>query len=146
MTGRRAGRQISAMTKSDLIARITTSPYEQLGGAPVLRRLVDAFYDIMDSDPAAAGIRAMHGSDLTAIRGSLFDWLSGWSGGPALYNRRPDRKCIMSAHAPFPIGDAERDQWMSCMRQALTRLGLEDSVRALFEDGFSRLADALRNR
>ena len=35
------------------------TPYEMMGGADAIRRVVDRFYDIMDSDPAAAGIRAM---------------------------------------------------------------------------------------
>lgn len=134
------------MSKADLLARVTTTPYEQLGGAPALRRLVDAFYDIMDRDPAAAGIRAMHAADLTDVRGKLFDWLSGWSGGPPVYNARPDRRCIMSVHTPYAIGPAERDQWMGCMRQALAGLEIDEDVRALFEAAFARLADGLRNR
>ena len=134
------------MARTDTIELPTRSPYERLGGAPILRQLVDAFYDIMDSDPAAAGIRAMHDVDLGPIRDKLFDWLSGWSGGPPVYNARPDRTCIMSAHAPYAIGQAERDAWMGCMRAALGRLDIDDEVRALFAAAFSRLADSLRNR
>lgn len=134
------------MSNADLLTPVAVTPYEQLGGAPVLRRLVDDFYDIMDRDPAAAGIRAMHAADLSDVRGKLFDWLSGWSGGPPVYNARPDRKCIMSAHAPYAIGPAERDQWMGCMRQALAGLEIDEDVRALFEAAFARLADGLRNR
>ncbi|MDP1736343.1 MAG: group II truncated hemoglobin [Caulobacter sp.] len=134
------------MARTDTIERPAASPYELLGGAPVLRRLVDAFYDVMDRDPAAAGIRALHAADLTDIRDKLFDWLSGWSGGPPVYNARPDRKCIMSAHAPYAIGPAERDQWMACMRQALAGLEIDEEVRAMFDGAFTRLADGLRNR
>lgn len=134
------------MARTDTVERATASPYELLGGAPALRRLVDAFYDTMDRDPAAGGIRALHAADLTDIRDKLFDWLSGWSGGPPVYNARPDRKCIMSAHAPYAIGPAERDQWMACMRQALAGLEIDDEVRVMFDDAFARLADGLRNR
>lgn len=134
------------MARTDTIELPTTSPYDRLGGAPVLRRLVDAFYDAMDQDPAAAGIRAMHDPDLGPIRDKLFDWLSGWAGGPPLYNARLDRTCIMSAHAPFAIGPAERDQWMGCMRQALASLDVDQDVKSLFESAFSRLANGLRNR
>lgn len=134
------------MPKADLRPRTPATPYDQLGGAPALRRLVEAFYDIMNRDPAAAGVRAMHATDLTDVRDRLFDWLSGWSGGPPVYNARPDRKCIMSAHAPYAIGSAERDQWMGCMRQALAGLEVDEDVRALFEAAFARLADGLRNR
>ena len=33
------------------------SSYEMVGGEVMVRRVVDRFYDIMDTDPAAAGIR-----------------------------------------------------------------------------------------
>jgi len=42
--------------------------FEELGGAEKIRDLVEKFYDIMDSDPKAAGIRAMHAADLTEAR------------------------------------------------------------------------------
>ena len=65
------------MVRTDTVEHPLPSPYDQLGGAPALRRLVDGFYDAMDADPAAAGIRRMHDSDLGPIRDKLFDWLSG---------------------------------------------------------------------
>lgn len=139
-------RQILIMARTDTIELPTASPYDRLGGAPALRKLVDAFYDAMDQDPAAAGIRTMHDPDLGPIRDKLFDWLSGWAGGPPVYNARPDRTCIMSAHAPYAIGPAERDQWMACMRTALASLEVGDDVRAMFDAAFSRLSDGLRNR
>ncbi|HRD27224.1 MAG TPA: group II truncated hemoglobin [Caulobacter sp.] len=134
------------MARTDTVDLPLPSPYERLGGAPALRKLVDAFYDAMDRDPAAADIRRMHQPDLGPIRDKLFDWLSGWSGGPPLYNARPDRACIMSTHAPYVIGPAERDQWLACMRGALDNVAPEPDVRALFETAFDRLADGLRNR
>jgi len=134
------------MARTDTLDHPAVTPYDRLGGAPVLRQLVDAFYDAMDREPEAAGIRAMHAPDLADIRDRLFDWLSGWSGGPPLYNARPDRKCIMSAHRPFAIGEAEREQWMACMRKALAGLDLDDDVRAMYDAAFARLADGLRNR
>lgn len=134
------------MSGTDSVEGHAPSPYERLGGAPALRTLVDRFYDTMDQDPAAADVRRMHQADLGPIRDKLFDWLSGWSGGPPLYNARPDRACIMSAHAPYAIGPVERDQWMACMRAALNGLTLEPDVRTLFETAFSRMAEGLRNR
>jgi hemoglobin len=58
--------------------------YEMLGGTEKVRELVECFYDIMDSDPKAVGIRAMHPADLTGSREKLFMFLTGWSGGPQL--------------------------------------------------------------
>jgi hemoglobin len=122
------------------------SAYKIVGGEPMVRRIADRFYDIMDSTPEAAGIRALHGPDLTAVRQRLFEFLSGWLGGPPLYFQRPDHKCIMSAHRPFPIGTAERDAWMMCMRRALEESGLPADYRGVLEEAFQRMAEAFRNR
>lgn len=122
------------------------TPYEMIGGAETLHRIVDRFYEIMDTDPAAAGIRAMHGSDLAPIREKLFDFLSGWLGGPPLYFQRPDRKCLNSAHSPYAIGESERDQWLMCMYRALEDAGVDAETRELLRKPFFIVADFVRNR
>ncbi|MDP1753577.1 MAG: group II truncated hemoglobin [Reyranella sp.] len=122
------------------------TPYLIVGGDVMVRRIVDRFYDIMDSAPEAAGIRALHADDLSAVRERLFEFLSGWLGGPPLYFQRPDHKCIMSAHRPFAIGQAERDEWMMCMRRALEDCGVPEDVRSVLDGAFLRMAEAFRNR
>ena len=126
--------------------RPTPTPYELAGGEAGLRRIVDAFYDIMESDPDVAEIRNMHASDLGPMREKLFDWLSGWMGGPDRYSKRPDAGCVVSAHRDFAIGEVEHDQWMSCMRRAFTEAGLADDILPVFDAAFSRVAEGLRNR
>jgi hemoglobin len=122
------------------------SPYDMIGGEAAVRRIVDRFYDIMDTSPEAARIRAMHALDLSPMRERLFDFLSGWLGGPPIYFQRPDHKCIVSAHRPFTIGEAERDEWMMCMRRAMEDCGVETSLRTLLDRPFLRMAEAFRNR
>jgi hemoglobin len=121
-------------------------PYDMMGGAATVRRVVDRFYDIMDSAPEAAGIRAMHARDLSPMRERLFEFLSGWLGGPALYFQRPDHKCIRSAHTPFAIGEAERDQWMLCMRRALEDCDVPEDVRKMIDAPLLRMCESFRNR
>ena len=58
------------------------TPYDRIGGREVLRAIVNRFYDLMDEDPAYAGLRAMHAEDLAPMRQSLTGFLTGWSGGP----------------------------------------------------------------
>ena len=140
------------MTPSDAKVETETgaaprpTPYQIVGGEIMVRRIANRFYDIMESAPEAASIRALHGRDLTAVRERLFEFLSGWLGGPPLYFQRPDHKCIMSAHRPFAIGAAERDAWMMCMRQALEDTGLPGDYRTVLEEAFQRMAEAFRNR
>jgi len=58
------------------------TPYELLGGEARLRSLVDRFYDLMDLEPAYAGIRKLHPTDPAHSRQKLFMFLSGWMGAP----------------------------------------------------------------
>ena len=127
-------------------AEDSRSPYEMIGGEQAIRQIVDRFYDIMDTAPEAARIRAMHASDLSPMRERLFEFLSGWLGGPPLYFQRPDHKCIVSAHRPYAIGVEERDEWMMCMRRALEDCGVPNELRELLDRPFLRMAEAFRNR
>ena len=137
---------MTAAEPSSEAPTIEPTPYDLIGGEATVRRLADRFYAIMDSDPAASRIRAMHERDLAPIRQLLFEFLSGWLGGPPLYTNRPTRRCIMSAHRPYEIGDAEHDQWMMCMRTAMDECELPEDMRALLDQAFSRMADAFRSR
>ncbi len=120
------------------------TPYQLIGGEAAVRQLADRFYEIMDSDPAATRIRAMHGADLTQIRRLLFEFLSGWLGGPPLYFRRAEHRCIMSAHRPYAIGETERDEWMMCMRRAMDDCGVPAELRAVMDQAFMKMANAFR--
>lgn len=122
------------------------TPYTMVGGEAGLRRIVDRFYHVMDTDPEARDIRAMHPADLGPVSEKLFEFLSGWLGGPPLYHQRTDRRCIVSAHSAFAIGPAERDQWLYCMRVALKDAGLPIEARDYLDEPLVRLADFFRNR
>jgi hemoglobin len=120
------------------------TPYERVGGAAALRRITDRFYTLMDESPGARGIRAMHAGDLAPMRQKLFEFMSGWLGGPNLYFTRSDRKCMGAAHAVFQIGESERDQWLGCMREALQEAGVEAGLRERIDAALYRMADMMR--
>jgi hemoglobin len=122
------------------------TPYELLGGETGVRALVDRFYDLMDQSPQAATVRALHPADLGGSRDKLFKFLSGWLGGPALYVQEYGHPMLRARHLPFSIGEAERDAWMDCMRQALTETALDDFARDQLLGAFMRTADHMRNR
>lgn len=122
------------------------TPYELVGGEAGVRRLAERFYTVMDQEPGASRIRAMHDADLGPIKQLLFEFLSGWLGGPALYFERAEHRCIMSAHRPYPIGDAERDEWMTCMRRAMFDCDITGDMYALLDQAFLRMANAFRSR
>ena len=47
---------------------------------------------------------------------------------------------------PFAIDEAARDQWMACMRQAVSELMLEEEVKQQLLEAFHNTADFMRNR
>lgn len=120
--------------------------YRLLGGEPAVRQLVAHFYDAMDRRSDAMFIRALHPADLGQARERLFQFLSGWLGGPPLYAERHGPPRLRRAHAAFAIDAAARDAWMACMDQALGAVvrdpGLRDELRA----AFMKVATALVNR
>ncbi|MCW8826060.1 MAG: group II truncated hemoglobin, partial [Gammaproteobacteria bacterium] len=120
--------------------------YQRIGGENGVRALVDRFYDLMDSLPEAAGIRAMHAPDLMIAREKLFMFLSGWLGGPQLYMEKYGHPRLRQRHLPFKIGESERDQWMLCIRQAMIDIGLDEDFRQLLDAAFYKTADFMRNR
>jgi hemoglobin len=116
------------------------------GGIEKIRALVETFYDIMDSDPRAAGIRAYHAKDLTEAREKLFMFLVGWTGGPQLYIQRYGHPRLRARHLPFSIGESERDQWMYCMISAMHQLELDESLMQKLAEQLYSVADFMRNR
>jgi len=120
--------------------------YERLGGAAAVRDLVDRFYDLMDLEAAYAGIRGLHATRLDAARDKLFMFLSGWLGGPPLYVERYGHPRLRQRHLPFAIGEAERDQWLACMTQAMAEIGIEPGLRRELTAAFYKTADFMRNR
>ncbi len=119
--------------------------YDQLGGAPTVDRLVDAFYDNMDQLGPAKGIRAMHGADLGPVRLILKTYLAEWLGGPKNYSATRGHPRLRMRHARFPIGPAERDAWMLCMNKALVDVVEDAAVREVLQTNFQNLADWMRN-
>ncbi|MDB4877943.1 MAG: globin [Gemmatimonadetes bacterium] len=124
----------------------TPTPYELLGGDAGIRRLVDRFYDLMDSAPEAANVRALHAASLQASRQKLYLYLTGWTGGPQWYVEQRGHPRLRMRHAPFPIATRERDEWLWCMDQALSEHSMPDALRESLRQQLHALADHMRNR
>jgi hemoglobin len=122
------------------------SAFERVGGEAGTRALVDRFYDLMELDAAFAELRALHPSMLAGSRDKLYWFLCGWLGGPQHYTERFGHPMLRARHLPFSIGIKERDQWMACMRQAMTEVGLELALAARLSESFFGAADWMRNK
>ena len=129
----------------DDTAVATDSVYARLGGAPAVRALVDRFYALMDELPEAYTVRQLHPESLAGSADSLFKYLSGWFGGPPLYIQERGHPRLRMRHAPYAIGTVERDEWMLCMRQALSEQVADPALRAAVGQAFTGMAEHMVN-
>jgi len=116
-----------------------------MGGEAGVKKLVDHFYDAMESTPGASQVRRLHPKDLGLSREKLTAFLTGWLGGPPRYNERWGVIHIPAFHARLPIRRAERDAWLDCMRQAVDQMELDGHFREYFMREIARPADRCVN-
>ena len=124
----------------------SSTPYDLIGRDAGVRRLVDRFYDLMDSAPEAATIRKLHAASLKASREKLYMYLTGWTGGPPIYVEKFGHPRLRARHLPFHISARERDEWLWCMDQALHEQEMPSEVREFLREKLHALADHMRNQ
>lgn len=120
------------------------TPYEEIGGSEVVQRLAEAFYDVIEEESPT--LRALLPANTTNTRRKFAMYLTGWLGGPPLYEQKYGHPRLRMRHMPFPIGQDEALEWMRCMRQAMDRAEIGEPMRTFLEDRFGPLAEHMRNR
>src|SRR5688572_3287190 len=121
------------------------TPYEQIGGDAGVRRLVERFYDLVDTAAEAATIRKLHASSLKASREKLSLYLTMWTAGPLVYVDLLVHPGLRARHLPFRIGTRERDEWLWCMDRSVDEGDMPAEVRELVLGKLHALADHMRN-
>lgn len=119
--------------------------FQLIGGKAGVRKLVDRFYDEMETHSEAKTILLMHPKDLTSSREKLYLFLCGWFGGPSLYIEKYGHPRLRARHLPFQIDSKARDAWMLCMRVAMQEQFPDDDIRNQIDGAFYRLANHMRN-
>lgn len=129
-------------------AKPTSEPptqYQQLGGETGVRAMAERFYDIMETDPLAADLLAMHPQPLARIRETFFEFLSGWFGGPQLFTQKHGHPRLRARHLPFQVDEAMRDQWLHCMYQVLDEQVSDRLLKQQLKSQFTHLAHHMIN-
>ncbi len=121
-------------------------PYELLGGEAGVRRLVNRFYELMDELPEAYEVRRLHPESLSNSAQNLFEYLSGWFGGPTMYTDKKGHPRMRMRHAPYAVTTSAKNEWMLCMSQALTEQVEDIAFRDHLIVTFAGLADHMVNR
>lgn len=122
-----------------------STPYELIGKEAGVKALASAFYDAMEELTEAESIRQMHAANLNLIKQKLFEYLNGWLGGPHLYKDKYGTICLTEPHQPYPIGEAQRDQWIACWNRALETVDAPAEFREMTREPIFRMANFLVN-
>jgi hemoglobin len=119
--------------------------YEQVGGLPFFERLVDRFYEGVETDDVLLPLYPDH-ADLVGARRRLALFLVQYWGGPTTYLAERGHPRLRARHFPFSIGGLERDRWLLHMRAAIDASGASEEARERLHAYMTMAADAMRNR
>ncbi len=111
------------------------SVYELIG-AEAFERLIAAFYERVSTDPILRPLYPDH--DMAGAERRLRQFVIQYFGGPADYNAERGHPRLRMRHAPYAIGQAERDAWVAAMLAALDEAHIAEpaysQMRAYFEN------------
>jgi hemoglobin len=117
--------------------------FEWMGGEETFRRLVAEFYRGVADDPL---LRPMYPEeDLGPAEDRLRMFLVQYWGGPNEYQLQRGHPRLRMRHAPFRIGAAERDAWLTHMHAAMETLDLAPGPKAQLWAYLVSTAEAMRN-
>jgi hemoglobin len=118
--------------------------YELAGGEPTFRAVVQRFYARVATDPVLRPIYPEQ--DLAGATERLTLFLVQYWGGPSTYSERRGHPRLRMRHAPFVIGQRERDAWLGHMTAAVESVDLAPQVRKALIDYFESASTAMINR
>ncbi len=118
--------------------------YDEVGGHATFERLVARFYATVRTDPVLAPLYPP--DDWAGAETRLRQFLEQYWGGPATYSDERGHPRLRMRHAPFAIGPAERDAWLSHMRDAIDSLELPAEQDAALWGYLAMAARSMQNR
>ena len=123
-----------------------SNAYDLIGGDSTIKQIAASFYQFMDSETEVKPLRDIHPESLTLSEEKLYQFLSGWLGGPQLFQQQHGNPALRARHIPFAVDEAMRDQWLMCMKHALNEhVATPEHRQAIFQ-AISTLADHMRNQ
>jgi len=109
-----------------------------------LRRLTAAFYRRVRTDDLIGPMYPEQ--DFAGAEQRLADFLCFRLLGEPKYVEERGHPRLRMRHAPFSIGAAERDRWLSLMGSALEECAVPEPSASVLRAFFAQVADFLRNR
>ena len=117
--------------------------YERVGGHQFFVELVERFYEFVEAD---LSLRSLYPEDLEPGKSHLAAFLSQYWGGPHRYFLERGHPRLRHRHMQFPIGQKERDTWVTHMISALASMEISVDDSTQMEDYFKSTATLMINR
>lgn len=106
--------------------------------------LVAAFYRRVKTDDVIGPMYPQDDWDGSEER--LRDFLIFRFGGSDRYIQKRGHPRLRMRHAPFKIGDAQRDRWLQLMSESMDEIKLDYVARQHLGAFFGNVADFMRNQ
>ena len=119
--------------------------FEEIGGMPVVERIVRRFYEGVASDPLLGPMYPQDDlADGSAAR-RLTLFLAQYWGGPPTYQQERGHPRLRMRHAPFAVTPTARDHWLRHFRAGLDEAELSPEQDAKFWGYVTYAADFMLN-
>jgi hemoglobin len=115
--------------------------YDRIGAAR-LREIVQAFYPLVKADPLLSDLFP---ENLSETMNKQEAFLSGFLGGPPLYQRYYGNPMLRYRHREFPITPARAVAWLECFTAAANSVDLPAETRLELLEAVGRTAAAMVN-
>lgn len=127
-------------------ASTPSTPYEAIGGEETVKLIANRFYDIMEQDPIAAELLAIHPHPLDRIRHVFFLYLIMWLGGPNDFEKQFGHPRLRARHLGFSVTPTLKRQWMYCMRKAMLQSVNDIVLAEKLLESLDQLAEHMINQ
>ena len=119
--------------------------YDEVGGMATFERIVNRFYDGVETDEV---LRPMYPeadlADGSARRRFLLFLVQYW-GGPGTYSEERGHPRLRMRHAPFTVDETAQEHWLTHFRAALDESGLTEEQDARLWGYVTYAAQFMRN-
>ena len=106
-----------------------------------------SYVRILRDNPSFGQLRALYTPEgIKRYDSRMREFLSGWLGGPALYQERHGLPMLRESHRAIPIDRALMQEWMRVMRMALNEAVADPALRLRLEGAFARMSESLINQ
>lgn len=117
--------------------------YQAAGGSKGIIKLVDSFYTYLDRMTEAKPLRDLYPEDLSESKDKLARFLSGWLGGPRVYQEKYGEINIPKAHSALGLTEQHKSIWLGCMNRAISDQPYSKKFATYLKEQFKIPADRI---